>query len=620
MSERKVQWKIRPGDPERLGVTRTADGWNFALELCGEEDVSLEFFRKGQQESCMEITLPRRCRTGNVWAVTVMQPKLSSFAYRYRQGERTFADPWAPLLWGKGAFGTKPEDYGMFLGGILPEGEVSELPSPISFEDMVIYKVHVRGYTMQKNSKVKKKGTFRGLQEKIPYFRELGITSLELMPAYEFQEYPLRQEKAARYQPASPAPEKLNYWGYAPGDYFAPKTSYCAGKDPGREVKDLVEALHEAGMECLMDFYFPGEIRPDLTLQVLRFWRREYRVDGFVLLGDGVRMEYLAKDPMLADVKFFCPGCDIRQIYGNRLPQKKQIGEYNCGFQDAMRRFLKGDEDQINSFQYYVKKNPAGCGTIQYMANHDGFTLADLVSYDYRHNEENGEANRDGTGYNYSWNCGAEGPTRRTAILELRRRQMRNAVLLLMLSQGTPLLLGGDEFGNSQGGNNNAYCQDNATGWTDWSSARKFAGFTEFVKSVIRFRKAHPILHMPCELRATDYRSLGWPEISFHSERAWYANQENTCREIGVLYCGAYARKEDGSPDDFLYVIYNMHWSDHVFALPDLPEELRWHLAVDSGKKDEEAVCAAGEEIPLKEKKSLKVGPRRILVLIGKQG
>src|SRR5699024_172274 len=146
----------------------------------------------------------------------------------------------------------------------------------------------------------------------------------------------------------------------------------------------------------------------------------------------------------------------------------------------------------------------------------------DLVSYDYRHNEENGEANRDGTGYNYSWNCGAEGPTRRTAILELRRRQMRNAVLLLMLSQGTPLLLGGDEFGNSQGGNNNAYCQDNATGWTDWSSARKFAGFTEFVKSVIRFRKAHPILHMPCELRATDYRSLGWPEISFHSERAWY--------------------------------------------------------------------------------------------------
>lgn len=620
MSERKVQWKIRPGDPERLGVTRTADGWNFALELCGEEDVSLEFFRKGQQEPCMEITLPRRYRTGNVWAVTVMQPKLSSFAYRYRQGESTFADPWAPLLWGKGAFGTKPEDYGMFLGGILPEGEVSELPSPISFEDMVIYKVHVRGYTMQKNSKVKKKGTFRGLQEKIPYFRELGITSLELMPAYEFQEYPLRQEKAARYQPASPAPEKLNYWGYAPGDYFAPKTSYCAGKDPGREVKDLVEALHEAGMECLMDFYFPGEIRPDLTLQVLRFWRREYRVDGFVLLGDGVRMEYLAKDPMLADVKFFCPGCDIRQIYGNRLPQKKQIGEYNCGFQDAMRRFLKGDEDQINSFQYYVKKNPAGCGTIQYMANHDGFTLADLVSYDYRHNEENGESNRDGTGYNYSWNCGAEGPTRRTAILELRRRQMRNAVLLLMLSQGTPLLLGGDEFGNSQGGNNNAYCQDNATGWTDWSSARKFAGFTEFVKSVIRFRKAHPILHMPCELRATDYRSLGWPEISFHSERAWYANQENTCREIGVLYCGAYARKEDGSPDDFLYVIYNMHWSDHVFALPDLPEELRWHLAVDSGKKDEEAVCAAGEEIPLKEKKSLKVGPRRILVLIGKQG
>lgn len=620
MSEKKVQWQIRPGDPERLGVTRTADGYNFAVELGGEEQVFLQFFRKGHPEPCMEIALPAECRIGNVWAVVVKQPRLSSYTYRYRQGERTFEDPWAPLLWGKGAFGRLPKEYEPLRGGILSERELVSPRPRISFEDMVIYKVHVRGYTMQKNSRVKKKGTFRGLQEKIPYFQQLGITSLELMPAYEFQEYPPRPEKTTRYQMASPAAEKLNFWGYAPGDYFAPKTSYCAGKDPGQEIRDLVDALHEAGMECLMDFYFPGEIRPDLTLQVLRFWRRTYGVDGFVLLGDGVRMDYLARDPMLADTKLLCPGCDLRQIYGNTIPREKRIGEYNCGFQDAMRRFLKGDEDQINSFQYYVKKNPSGCGTVQYLTNHDGFTLADLVSYDYRHNEENGEANRDGTSYNYSWNCGAEGPTRRPAILQLRRQQMRNAVLLLMLSQGTPLLLGGDEFGNSQGGNNNAYCQDNVTGWTDWSNARKFAGFTEFVKDVIRFRKAHPILHMPYELRATDYRSLGWPEISFHSERAWYANQEYTCREIGVLYCGAYAAGENGSPDDFLYVIYNMHWSEHAFALPDLPEGCRWHLAVDSGRKDEEAVCAPGEEVLLEEKKSLKVGPRRILVLIGKQG
>ena len=323
---------------------------------------------------------------------------------------------------------------------------------------------------------------------------------------------------------------------------------------------------------------------------------------------------------MLAENKLLCPGLDTGRIYGNTVPLRKHLGEYNRGFQDSMRRFLKGDEDQISSFQYYVKRNPSACGVIQYMANHDGFTLADLVSFDYRHNEANGEGNRDGSSYNYSWNCGAEGPTRRTAILELRKRQMRNAVLLLMLSQGTPLLYGGDELGNSQEGNNNAYCQDNETGWVDWGKARKFSGFTGFVKDVIRFRKAHPILHTSRELRATDYRSLGWPEISFHSEKAWFVNRENTCREIGVLYCGSYAGETEKEQDDFIYVIYNMHWQEHSFALPDLPEGQRWHLAVDSGRKDQEAVIPPGCEIPLTEKKSLKAGPRRILVLIGKQG
>ena len=197
---------------------------------------------------------------------------------------------------------------------------------------------------------------------------------------------------------------------------------------------------------------------------------------------------------------------------------------------------------------------------------------------------------------------------------------MRNAMLLLMLSQGTPLLYGGDEFGNTQKGNNNAYCQDNVTGWVDWSKIGKYIGFTKFVQDVIAFRKLHPILHMPYELRATDYKSLGWPEISWHSEKAWFANTESSSRQIGVLYCGKYAKKEDGTTDDFVYVIYNMYWAEKQFALPDLPEGMRWYLAIDSGKNSEEAVSRSGEEKVITEKKSLKVSGRTILVLLGKQG
>ena len=343
-----------------------------------------------------------------------------------------------------------------------------------------------------------------------------------------------------------------------------------------------------------------------------------YAVDGFVLLGEGVWMELLARDEILQDTKLICPGFDIKGMYGGKAPERRCLGEYHGGFQNTMRRFLKGDEDQIPGFLYYNKENTATHGVIHYMANHDGFTLADLVSYDYRHNEENGEENRDGCTNNYSWNCGIEGETRKIKVQKLRERQMKNAILLLMLSQGTPLLYGGDELGNSQNGNNNPYCQDNEIGWVDWSRSRKFSGFTRFVQDVIRFRREHPILHMRRELRVTDYRSLGWPELSYHSERAWFSNTESSSRQAGILYCGAYVQDEEKPGDDFIYVMYNMHWNDYTFALPDLPEKSNWYLAVDSGKKAEEAVSPKGAEEKIEERKFLTVKGRTIVVLIGK--
>lgn len=272
----------------------------------------------------------------------------------------------------------------------------------------------------------------------------LGITSVELMPVYDFQEYPPKEEKQSRYQAMESAVRRLNYWGYTKGNYFAPKPSYCTSRQEEQEVKNFISALHENHMECLMDFCFPAEVSPEFVVEVLRFWRMEYKTDGFVLYGDGVWIELLARDEVLADAKLICAGADMDRLYHLQDHKIRRLGECNQGFQDVMRRFLKGDEDQAAGFLYHSKRNPVTHGVINYMVNHDGFTLADLVSYDSRHNEENGEENRDGSAYNYSWNCGVEGTTRKNSVLELRKRQMRNAMLMLLLSQGTPLVYGGD--------------------------------------------------------------------------------------------------------------------------------------------------------------------------------
>lgn len=620
MTMERKPWGIRPGDPTKMGTSRTADGYNFAIQVSGSEPIELIFYKKGSSEPEQIIRIPENCRVGNVYAVTVAKHGLSLYDYEYRQGEKILNDQCARVVCRETCFGEKVKQPEQVRYRVLKDAEAAPSLAYIPYEDMIVYKVHVRGYTMQKNSRVRKKGTFLGLQEKIPYWKELGVTSIELMPAYDFEEYPRKQEKRSKYQAPDLEPDKLNYWGYTKGYYFAPKASYCAGKYAEQEVKDFVSKLHQEGMECLMDFYFPQEIPPSLVLEVLRFWKIEYKMDGFVLLGEGAWIELIARDEILADSKLICPGYDMNHLCGGEGPKLRRMGEYNSGFQDVMRRFLKGDEEQVNSFQFFAKQNPSTHGVIHYLANHDGFTLADLVSYDYRHNEENGENNRDGSSYNYSWNCGVEGDSKKTAVLELRKKQMRNSVLLLMLSQGTPLIYGGDEFGNSQKGNNNAYCQDNEIGWVDWSKSKKFAGFTKFVQDVIRFRQAHPILHMPYELRPTDYKSLGWPEISYHSERAWFSDTESSSRQTGILYCGPYAENENGTADDFIYIVYNMYWTEKTFALPDLPEGMKWHLAVDSGRKSEEAVLPLGEEELVPEKKSLKVKGRTILVLLGKRG
>ncbi len=468
----------------------------------------------------------------------------------------------------------------------------------IPYNEMLIYKIHVRGYTMLYDSNfahggavkcLAHRGTIIALHDMIPYWKELGVTSIECMPLYDFRDFP------------------TNFWGYTDGDYFKVKADYCAGYSPEQELRDFVNALHRAGLECLLDFYFPKECAPELVLKVLQFWSKEYAIDGFVLLGEGVNFEVLAKEESLAEVKLL------------------GLHEYNPQFQHAMRRFLRGDWGMIPAFVHFQKEK-----SIHYVANHDGFTLADMLTYEHRQNYANGEDNFDGSHENFCWNCGVEGTTTQVEILKLREQQMRNAMMLLLLSQGTALIYGGDEFGNTQKGNNNAYCQDNEIGWTDWSRAEEYADFRKFVQDLIAFRKRHPILSLPRRVTGADPQGLGYPEISYHSDKAWYADMSVRSRAIGVLYCGLYAKREDGTSDDFIYILYNMNEQAKDFALPRLPKGKKWYLAADSGRESKDAVAELGQEesleqlgLDLRTEKAatgryLCVNARTIRILIGR--
>ena len=452
--------------------------------------------------------------------------------------------------------------------------------------------------------------------DKIPYLKELGITTLELLPIVEFQEVMMPEHEEGNPYGSSEPTGRLNYWGYTKAGLFAPKASYAdPGTNPVTELKYMIRELHKAGIELVPELYFTGKETPEMVLETVRFWVREYHVDGIHLTGYAPTA-LLAKDPYLTDTKLWAVSWDEEKPEAG---EKKHLGEYNEGFLIDMRRALKGDEEQMSSLIYRNRRNPANFGMLNFMAGTNGFTMMDMVSYDQKHNEANGENNRDGSDYNYSWNCGAEGPVRKKKILDLRARQLRNAMLMLFLSQGTPVLLAGDEFGHSQNGNNNAYCQDNELSWLNWNLNKWDQKLLTFVKQVIAFRKAHPVFHMEQEPRVLDYLACGHPDISYHGVNAWQPEFENFRRQIGILYCGAYAKKPDGQEDDFFFVIFNMHWEPHEFALPNLPKNLEWSLSFDTSDSTAGGFYEEGQERALSNQKNYMVPSRSVLVFRGKK-
>lgn len=606
------EWQILPGNPEIPGAKCCPDGINFTLAVPDDKKAELVLKVKEDGE-LIRIPLKPEDRTGDVSAVFVKDLLPEAFGYYYLVDGKKVLDPYARMI-RKGMCRCVRDEFDW-------EGD-----KPLHFpvEDLLIYKLHVRGFTEKTRAGVRNGGTFAGAAEKAGYISELGFNAVELMPAYEWNDELRVIPPYAKIEPEGAHHSEItsprNYWGYAEENYyFAPKQRYSASENSVREFKEMVRTFHRWGIEVLLEMYFPARTLPALAYEAVRFWRNEYHIDGFRFVGDGVPMEALVRDPLLKSVNLIFDHIDTGWVYGNDIPKHRNLIESNNSFLENGRRLLKGDEGQIPDFAEHLRRNPDEIGISNYMACVNGFTLADSVTYDWKHNEANGEDNHDGSDLNFTWNCGTEGKTRKKAVIRLRTRQVRNALTYVFLAQGIPMLLAGDENGNSQNGNNNAYLSDNATGWVDWGRGKNDLALQNFVKKLAAFRKSHPILHMPKHLRGIDYMNYGYPDISYHDARAWVADMSNSSRTLGVLYCGLYAKKDDGKPDDFIYAAFNAYWESHLFALPNLPSGYEWHAAIDTSAEPGKEFLKTEGDTALKDQKMILVGARSVLVFVGKK-
>lgn len=609
------KYNIKAGHPFPMGLTREPDGVNVSVQAPEDEAAELLVYGsagKNGRKQIASLPFPESGRTGKIICMKV-EGLPEEFAYQFRIGSRIETDSYARYILGREQFGKKPqaESYALCYKDHFDwEGDK---PPCIPMEDTILYRLHVRGFTKHSSSQVKAKGTFAGLKEKIPYLKELGVTMVELLPAYEFEEVqkPLHTNPAGNSQQLS----AVNYWGYTDAFYFAPKAAYSKQNKAYVELKELVRELHKNGVELCMEFYFVTGTRKEFILECLRYWVLEYHIDGFHINFDVAPMQMIAEDPLLSSTKLFgIQWEDDQKEKRGAEKEKKHLAEFHDGFLVEARKFLKGEPEQLQALLYRISLNPQGRGVVNYIANHDSLTLHDCVTYENKHNEKNGEDNRDGNNYNYSWNCGEEGESRRKKVLDRRNKQMRNALFLVLLSQGVPMLLAGDEFGRTKGGNNNAWCQDNEISWINWNLNQSRTALLAYTKELILFRKQHRIFHMPFQLRNMDYGKNGYPDISYHGTRAWYPDLSTYNRHVGIMYCGEYAKYAKEEADDFFYMALNSHWEEHTLALPNLPKDRRWYELFSTGEGDGGFLT---EKLLLENQKEFTIAPASSAILAG---
>lgn len=642
-------FKIRPGFFRMYGACVASNGVSFTINSHGATRCTLLLFKPQASKPYARIPFPDSYMIGDTYSMLVFDIKPDEFEYAFSfdgpyepakgllfNEENVLLDPYSRAVTGQRKWGEKPEGGKDFeyrarvVKSSFDWGNIKQLEQP--FEDLVIYETHVRGYTKDKSSGVSAPGTFAGLKDKIPYLKDLGINAVELMPIFEFDEM-----ESARVVDGV---QLYNYWGYNTVSFFAPNTSYAFNEEhnhEGDELKSLIKALKENGIEVILDvvfnhtaegnemgpcFSFKGidnnvyyMLTPDahyynfsgcgnvmncnhpvvrsFIIDCLRHWAIEYRVDGFrfdlaSILGrdqNGAPManppilESLAFDPVLGKMKLIAEAWDAGGLYQvGSFPSWNRWAEWNGRYRDDMRSFLKGDDGMAGnaitritgSRDLYSPESRGHKASVNFLTCHDGFTLYDLYSYNEKHNEKNGWNNTDGDNNGHSWNCGAEGETDDPNVNGLRRRLIKNAFAALLCSRGPAMFFAGDEFCNTQFGNNNAYCQDNIISWLDWSRLEEFKEIHDFVRHMIQFRKEHPILR-----KMTKPSSCQFPEISVHNGTPFNASTDYKTKLIGIMYAG---RNEEDTEDDIVFYCMNAYWEPLVMQLPVLPNGKHWHV------------------------------------------
>ncbi len=548
------------GYPLPLGTSEKDDVVNFAIAVETGKTCKLCIYKKDSKTPETTIELSEDNAMGEVRHIAIPKEEIKNMEYNYEINGEFVIDPYVKSV---------AEYDNMTRGKILPSEYDWEGDKPLEFpyHEIIAYNLHVRGFTMHKSSKVKNKGTFAGVVEKIPYLKDLGINQIQCMPVYAFEE-------TVYYK---------NYWGYGDAYFFALKSAYASDENAEQEFKDMIKTCHKNGIEVVLYLPFTDKVSKQLIEECLRYYVMEYHVDGFILNPYNAPMSNIQSDPIL---------------------KKTKILEYKDDFQNNMRSFLMGNEGTVQGVMWWVKQITKDIGCCNYITNHTGFTLHDLVSYNEKHNEANGENNFDGPDANFSWNCGVEGPTRKKAILQLRKQQMRNAMFLLLMSQGTPCILAGDEFANSQNGNNNVYCQDNETAWLDWKKLEKEESFYNYVKTLIALRKKYSVIGIDKPLLGVDKTSCGIPDVSFHGENAWQIPNQMSSKHLGVYYHHA--------DDTDCFIAYNMHEEEQSFVLPALGKGKEWHLVLST------ADAQIGEERLVVNQKETTLTGRTIEMYIGK--
>ena len=671
-------YDVRPGFYGINGATALREGVNFTVCSVEATGVELLLYHRGEEEPYAILPFPQHYRIGSVYSMIVFGLDICDFEYAYRvdgpynpatglifQKERPLLDPYARAVTGQSVWGEQPcQDHGYRARVVVNDFDWGAHIDPVRpIQDLIIYELHVRGFTKDASSGVKNPGTFAGIREKIPYLKELGITAVELMPIFEFDETMGRREVDGRVL--------LDYWGYNPVSFFAPNTSYAAQKEfnrEGDELKALIRDLNANGIEVILDVVFnhtaegnekgpffsfkgfdnriyymltPGgfyynfsgcgntlncnhPVVQQMILECLRYWTIEYHVDGFrfdlaSILGrneDGSPMSQppllknLAGDPVLRNVKLIAEAWDAGGLYQvGHFPAYTRWAEWNGKYRDDMRSFLKGDywfaaaaaRRLTGSADLYTDQYRGSASSINFLTCHDGFSLWDLYSYNEKHNEANGWNNSDGNDDNRSWNCGAEGETDDPGIQKLRLRMMKNACMALMCSRGTPMFLSGDEFGDTRFGNNNPYCQDNAISWLDWKRLDTNRELYQFFKKMIWFRREHPAIQRDLARSET-----GFPAVSLHTDQPWVNPVDRETKALAVCYAG---RMEQG--EDLIYLALNVYWEEQRFELPKLPESYEWRCFADT------ALDGTGQENGSVAITEYRLHPRSAAVFVG---